>query len=812
MKKYVFLAGALALLLVLVVSVALVSADQPAVRPVAQAVTLEGPRWILISYAGKDGKTIETLPGTQLSAQFENGRVSGSAGCNNYSASYKATGNKLTISQPVSTMMACLEQDIMEQEAAYLANLQAAASYRITGDQLIIASAKGATVLTFKAGQPITLTSGAWLLTSYNNGKQAVVGVLPDVEVTAIFGADGTLSGSGGCNRYSAPYAVEGNKIQIGLALSTMMACAEPIMAQEQAYLAALAQAATYRIEGAQLELRDADGALLAAYTHQPATALVGPTWLLTGYNNGKQAVVSVLADTEVTALFGEDGTLSGSAGCNRYNAPYEVDGANIRIGLAATTRMMCEQQIMDQEKLYLAALETAATHKVEGSKLELRTADGALAAAYVRQAAAETAPAAEAAPAEAARSAQDTFIALRPTADGGVETITLHLDPSGSVEFASSSDQASIKQTGAWQSGSGGAITVTLTDQDGQKMAQPAVATFKFDGPYLTAVEYDKAVFGEGLKLAQVTDVARKVGPALVTIDLAAGFPLDPTFMSVNGGGEVDASLLGADCKGYINRNPVVTVNWTGDADLLRGFFYSDSDSTLVVLTPDGKLICSDNANEQLLDPVVEIKDPAPGKYRIWVGSAASRQRIPGILVLTARPDVNLDTFDLAKLVRRPTLPVKLEKPAPAVAAEAIRKELEAAAAKAPVLKPGASLKADVIAEGDIPLFQFPLTKTCGGLVAAKPSFVFKVAGKPAQVRAYFEGDADSTLLVVGDSLKTVECNDDAEAGNTNPQVQLTSPAEGVYAVYVGRLDPSKPIKGTLTVSAAIDAAPAQK
>jgi hypothetical protein len=41
---------------------------------------------------------------------------------------------------------------------------------------------------------------------------------------------------------------------------------------------------------------------------------------------------------------------------------------------------------------------------------------------------------------------------------------------------------------------------------------------------------------------------------------------------------------------------------------------------------------------------------------------------------------------------------------------------------------------------------------------------------------------------------------------------VQLTSPTEGVYAVYVGRLDPSKPIKGTLTVSAAIDAAPAQK
>ena len=342
-----------------------------------------------------------------------------------------------------------------------------------------------------------------------------------------------------------------------------------------------------------------------------------------------------------MTALFGEDGTLSGSAGCNRYNAPFELDGAKIKIGAAATTRMMCDEPIMQQEQLYLAALETAATYKVEGSKLELRTADGALAATYTRQSGAEAQPAVEAAPVQASRSAQDTFITLRPSADG-VETVTLHLDPNGSVEYASSSsDQASVMQTGTWQSGGDGTLIVTLTDKDGQKLAKPAVATFKFDGPYLTTVDFDKTVFGkEGLKLAQVTDVARKVGPALVTLDLAAGFPLDPTFMSLNGGGEVDASLLSPDCKGFINRNPVATVNWTGAAEMLRAFFYSDSDSTLVVLTPDGKLVCNDNANEQLLDPVLDIKNPVPGKYRIWVGSAADRQRIPGILVLTAKPD----------------------------------------------------------------------------------------------------------------------------------------------------------------------------
>ena len=295
MKRRFYLTGALVLLLALVASVALVSAAQPAASSTAQAgATLEGPRWVLVSYAGLDGKTMQAIPGTETTAQFANGTVSGSAGCNRYNAPYTVDGNKIQIGLGMSTMMAC-PPPIMDQEAAYLANLQAAASYKITGDQLTLANAKGSTVLTFKAEIPISLTDGVWVMTSYNNGKQAVVGALADTEVTAVFGEDGQLSGSAGCNRYSAPYTVDGAKIKIGLAISTMMACEQPIMDQEAQYLAAIQQAATYNIQGTRLELRSADGALQASYTHQPAgaSALVGPTWLLTGYNNGKQAVVS---------------------------------------------------------------------------------------------------------------------------------------------------------------------------------------------------------------------------------------------------------------------------------------------------------------------------------------------------------------------------------------------------------------------------------------------------------------------------------------------------------------------------------------
>ena len=200
MKRRFYLTGAVVLLLALVASVALVSADQPAASSTAQAAgTLEGPRWVLVSYAGQDGKTVQAIPGTETTAQFANGTVSGSAGCNRYNAPYTVDGNKIQIGLGMSTMMAC-PPPIMDQEAAYLANLQAAASYKIAGDQLTLANAKGSTVLTFKAEIPISLTDGVWVMTSYNNGKQAVVGALADTEVTAVFGADGRLSGSAGCN------------------------------------------------------------------------------------------------------------------------------------------------------------------------------------------------------------------------------------------------------------------------------------------------------------------------------------------------------------------------------------------------------------------------------------------------------------------------------------------------------------------------------------------------------------------------------------------------------------------------------------
>ena len=149
-----------------------------------------------------------------------------------------------------------------------------------------------------------------------------------------------------------------------------------------------------------------------------------------------------------------------------------------------------------------------------------------------------------------------------------------------------------------------------------------------------------------------------RGPGDAFLTINPLAGFPLDPFLVTAQGGGPVAASTLAKDCIGYVPAKPTVTVDYKGKADLLKAFFYSDGDTTLVVQTPDGKYVCGDDTNRLVLDPTVEIKKPAQGRYNVWVGSAAAKDLVPGFLVFTARADMDASKLALGGLVKRPAAP----------------------------------------------------------------------------------------------------------------------------------------------------------
>ena len=221
-----------------------------------------------------------------------------------------------------------------------------------------------------------SLPGKIWVLASLA-GKTPVKGT----ELTSEFTAKRRVSGSAGCNRYTGTYKVSGSTIRIVPLATTRKACAEPIERQETAFLTALSRARSFVVSGATLTLKSAGGQGLATFKAQ-TQALAGTSWDVLAYNNGKQAVVSVLAETKLTAAFGKSGGLTGFAGCNDYNASYKANAPKISIGPVASTKKYCEQPagVSEQETSYLAALETAATYRVEGSRLELRTTDGALA------------------------------------------------------------------------------------------------------------------------------------------------------------------------------------------------------------------------------------------------------------------------------------------------------------------------------------------------------------------------------------------------------------------------------------------------
>ena len=363
------------------------------VEVVSKTRSLEGTIWVLESYLNSEGVLVGPLPDSQVTAVFQDGQIGGNASCNSYFGSYEADADgNLTIGALGMTEMFCQIDELMVQEGDYLAALSSAASYLITEDNLQIEDADGKEILVFSALKPAPLAGTLWGFAGFVDASGIARSALAGTEITATFDEEGKLSGSSGCNNYSTTYEVSGDQMTItGPIASTMMMCPTPgVMEQEAEYLAALETVSSYAIEAKQLTLFNDEGQAILTYVVQEPTLLVGTQWDVIGCNNGKGGVVSVVIGTELSALFNEDGTLAGSAGCNNYNAAYEVDDASaaegeISVGPAASTRMMCPEPegIMEQEALYLAALETAEVFRIEGDRLQLRTAGGSLVADF---------------------------------------------------------------------------------------------------------------------------------------------------------------------------------------------------------------------------------------------------------------------------------------------------------------------------------------------------------------------------------------------------------------------------------------------
>lgn len=228
------------------------------------------------------------------------------------------------------------------------------------------------------SGGNVQLVDTQWVLDQEASTLEVIA---PQARVTATF--DGSrMSGTGGCNNYSTSYTLDGSKMTIGPVASTLIACPPPASNVEAAYSERLPQVRSYAISGPTLTLTTSTrGADLVYRALGEGEALNGEWEATSFFRPG--AITSVITGSTITATF-DNGKLSGNAGCNTYNATYEVDGSKIAIGPIASTRRAClDGLVATQEAEYLAALELARTYSLGANGLTLLRDGGTIAVTY---------------------------------------------------------------------------------------------------------------------------------------------------------------------------------------------------------------------------------------------------------------------------------------------------------------------------------------------------------------------------------------------------------------------------------------------
>ncbi|OGN89718.1 MAG: hypothetical protein A2Y88_05140 [Chloroflexi bacterium RBG_13_48_10] len=95
-------------------------------------------QWKLMSFS-RAGDEITVVEGSTVTLEFgADGQLGGTGGCNGFGALYEVKNDMLIIKEIVSTLMACMDDGIMEQETQYFSALQSATKYEISGDHLTI--------------------------------------------------------------------------------------------------------------------------------------------------------------------------------------------------------------------------------------------------------------------------------------------------------------------------------------------------------------------------------------------------------------------------------------------------------------------------------------------------------------------------------------------------------------------------------------------------------------------------------------------------------------------------------------------------
>ena len=346
--------------------------------------------WTLTSF-GDAATSRSLISGTEITAEFsDDGGVSGNGGCNGYQGSYQAGDGGISFGAVAITEMACSEPTgVMRQETRFMETFILTDTYRFADGNLVMTGGSGGELVFSRATDPSAGADpdsliGEWTLTSFGDGATSR-SLIRGTEITAVFSADGTVSGNAGCNGYQGSYQARDGGISFSAGAITEMACSEPVgvLRQETQFMETLTSSETYRFTDGNLVLSDGSGGeLVFSRAPDPAAgadpdSLIGE-WTLTSFVDGATSH-SLISGTEITAVFSADGTVSGNGGCNGYQGSYRAEDSGISFGAVAITAMACStpEGVMRQETQFVESLTSAETYRFTNGDLVLTDGSG---------------------------------------------------------------------------------------------------------------------------------------------------------------------------------------------------------------------------------------------------------------------------------------------------------------------------------------------------------------------------------------------------------------------------------------------------
>jgi heat shock protein HslJ len=213
------------------------------------------------------------------------------------------------------------------------------------------------------AQSELSLIGTEWQLESMFGGGSAI----PVIEGSApsLAFAVNRYLGYGGCDWFQGLHTLNGESLRFEPPAKSQGGCTSDQAQQKQqgTYQQLLLNVQSFKIEDGKLVLYGAGNERLLSMTSLQPVPFERTIWeLVLRSSPDSAAAIPMIPNTTITAKF--DGKqVAGNAGCNDYNATYEKNGEQLKVGPITTTRKACGEPegVMEQETDYLSMLQKAA-------------------------------------------------------------------------------------------------------------------------------------------------------------------------------------------------------------------------------------------------------------------------------------------------------------------------------------------------------------------------------------------------------------------------------------------------------------------